>query len=36
MFQDLNDRGWDVDVVHILHYGRYMFYDRDEMYAEIL
>ncbi len=36
MFQDLNDRGWDVDVVHFLHYGRYMFYDRDEMYASVV
>lgn len=36
MFQDLNDRGWDVDVVNILHYGRYMFYNRDEMYAELV
>ena len=36
MFKDLNDRGWDVDVVHFLHYGRYMFYNRDKMYAEIV
>ncbi len=36
LFHDLNERGWDVDVVHFLHYGRYMFYDRDEMYAEVL
>lgn len=36
LLHELNDRGWDVDVVNFLHYGRYMFHDRNGMYARVI